>query len=92
MKQAIHIQNKFFDKKRREGIYEYNTVEMAEGKNPEMRERTPKFEDQLRYCVNCKGFLSNKYFSKHKCVNDYPVALKPQLLQKICVDKLDQDI
>lgn len=56
-----------------------------------MRERKPALEDQLRVCVECKGFYSNKYFFKHKCVTQKPQALKPKLLQKSAMDKMEAD-
>lgn len=89
-----HIQNKFFDGKRREGIYEYNLQLIGDGLDPEMRERKPVLEDQLRVCSDCKGFYSNKYFFKHKCViheDSAPQALKPRLLQNVMNDNMDND-
>ncbi|XP_061182956.1 uncharacterized protein LOC133191225 [Saccostrea echinata] len=88
-----HIQNNFFDKKRREGIYEYNVQLIGDGFDAEMRERKPVQQDQLRVCSDCKGFYSNKYFFKHKCSNNdsAPQALKPKLLAKTMDDKMDRD-
>jgi hypothetical protein len=95
MSKPAYIQNRFFDEKRREGIYEFNLQLIGDGQDPEMRERKPIKEDQLRVCSECKGYYSNKYFFKHQCVskNDCSkqLALKPKLLQKISTDKMDSD-
>ncbi|XP_053400040.1 uncharacterized protein LOC123557703 isoform X2 [Mercenaria mercenaria] len=86
-----HVQNAFFRLKRREGIYEHNLKNIAQGKELAMRERKPKNGDNLRVCLDCKGFYSSKSFYKHKCINKNPQALKPKLLQKISDEKMDTD-
>ena len=94
MCKPAYIQHKFFDEKRRAGMYEYNLQLIVNGFDAEMRERKPVQQDQLRVCSDCKGFYSNKYFFRHKCiVNDGSVAqaLKPKLLQKVTADKMDAD-
>lgn len=77
--------------KKKEGIFEFNLNLIADDKDPEMRERKPKHDDQLRICEECKGFFSNKYFFKHKCITETPKSLKPKLLQKTSTDKMDAD-
>lgn len=86
-----HLQNSFFDLKRREGIYEHNLKLFLEDKEPSMREQKLNFRDSLRVCTECKGFFSNRYFAKHKCKGESPEALKPKLMQKISDDKMDAD-
>lgn len=85
-------QNRFFDSKRREGIHEFNVQQIAKGMEPKMRERQPKNEDNLRVCVTCKGYFSNKYFFKHQCTSqEKPQPLKPLLLQKFSESKMETD-
>jgi chorismate mutase len=91
LKEPKSIQDIFFDKKRREGIYEFNVNLLAEGKEAKMRERKPKYEDQLRVCLDCNGYYSNRYFFKHKCVTEKPEALKPNLLKKTSQETIDND-
>ncbi|KAJ8316510.1 hypothetical protein KUTeg_005917 [Tegillarca granosa] len=69
-------QNQFFDKKRREGIYEFNLKEMSLDRDSAMRERQPKHKDEVRVCSDCRSFISSKYFSKHTCIAENPQALK----------------
>ena len=92
LKRPKSIQDIFFDKKRREGIYEFNVCLLAEGKEAKMRERKPKLEDQLRVCLDCNGYFGNRYFFKHQCVTEKPEALKPNLLRKISQEGIDKDI
>ena len=91
MGQPKHIQDKFFDDKRRRGIYTFNTRLMGTGNAPTMRERTPKEDDQLRYCAECLGFYSNRYFSKHTCNTSNPVPLKPDMLKETNTKKIKED-
>lgn len=74
-------QNQFFDKKRREGIYDFNLKEMSLDREPAMRERQPQHKDEVRVCSDCRSFISSKYFSKHTCIAEKPQALKPKLLK-----------
>ena len=81
MKKPQHIQNKFFDEKRREGMHDYNMEQLATSdcKNENlMRERKPKTEDSLRMCKGCKRFFSNRTFYKHRkdCNSDDVLPLK----------------
>lgn len=89
--QSTNRQNSFFDLKRKEGIYEYNLRLMTNDKEPSMRERQPKYRDRLRVCSACKTYVSNRYFFKHKCIDDKPDAFKPILLQKTAITKMDKD-
>ena len=61
------------------------------GKQPVMRERQPVYEDKLRTCSECEGYYSNKYFYKHKCLSKSPAAIKPTLLRKTNMTKIDSD-
>ncbi len=81
----------FFDKKRREGIYSFNKQLISQGNEAKMREKRPNYEDNLRVCLNCKGFYSNKHFTKHKCVTQKPEPLNPKLLQAPSDDTIDKD-
>ena len=80
------LQNKFFDDKRREGVYDYNLQLMSKQEDEDkisfMRERNPKYEDQVRMCSGCKSFLSNKSYYKHRqnCANLNAEAMNPKLL------------
>lgn len=88
------IRNRFFMDKIREGIYEYNVKQMGKGSDPQtyMRERKPKLTDKVRMCSNCKKFLSNKYFWKHKCAEpDGRTSVNPSLLQTRKVSNMDKD-
>ena len=85
------IQNAFFDNKRRERIYSYNINLISRDKKPEMRERFATGEDQLRVFFECKGFFSNRYFSKHRCSSERPEPFKPKHLQKLYNDKIESD-
>jgi len=76
LKQNKTVQHTFFDKKRKDGIYDFNLNKISQGKTPTMR------EDKLRVCQECKGYYGNKYFSKHKCIVDQPEPVKPILLGK----------
>ena len=87
----IELQNSFFESKRKEGIYEYNLRLVYEDKEPDMRERRPTIEDQLRVCTECKGFYSNKYFFKHKCRKGKSEPIKPKLLQKCKHANIEND-
>ena len=86
LKQPLHIQKQFFQKKRKEGIFLYNMNLIKNNKEPEMRERTSIPKDKLRVCTGCKGFYSHVHFYKHtrKCKSDVqlPQAMKPVLLKK----------
>lgn len=82
LRQPKGAQIQFFDKKRREGIYEFNLNALSTDSTNLMRERKPKLEDNVRVCSECKKFVSNKYFSKHTCVSQDKFPMKPQLLQK----------
>ena len=67
LKRPVQEQNKWFESKRIEGMYEYNLKyldSMDEAKF--MRERKTKSPDNVRMCGNCKRFFSNRTFYKHK--------------------------
>ncbi|KAJ8321148.1 hypothetical protein KUTeg_001273 [Tegillarca granosa] len=74
-------QNQCFDKKRREGIYEFNLKKMSLNKDPAMRERQPKHKDEVRVCSDCRSFILSKYFSKHTCIAENPQAQNPKLIK-----------
>lgn len=82
MLQQKEIQNQFFEQKRKEGIYEYNLTVLSRGSNELMRERKPKYEDQVRMCGGCNSFYSNRSFYKHRlsCCSSNPDPVKPVLL------------
>jgi hypothetical protein len=87
----VQEQNAFFDRKRREGIYEFNFVLMAENEQPTMREKKVKSkDDKLRVCSGCKSYLSSRYFFKHRCGSEKESALKPKLLQS-STTRMDRD-
>lgn len=88
LKQPGDVQNWFFDQKWKEGIYKYNFDLISQEKEPAMRERKPVYEDKLRTCSKC---YYNKYFHIHKCQSKSPAAIKPTLLQKTNVKKIDSD-
>ncbi|WAQ93515.1 hypothetical protein MAR_005986, partial [Mya arenaria] len=82
LKQTKSKQDQFFDTKRRKGIYEYNMKVLSTDNENLMRERKPKTEDHIRVCSECTSFVSNKYFSKHKCASLQNFPIKHQLLHK----------
>ena len=92
LRKPVQIQNKFFDDKRKEGIYQFNINLLANNQAPQMRERRPVQKDELRVCTECKGFFSNKYFFKHACKADtqLPQPVKPILLKKVD-SRMDSD-
>nr|XP_022287160.1 uncharacterized protein LOC111099929 isoform X5 [Crassostrea virginica] len=90
LKKDKATQNIFFDRKRKDGIYEFNVELISENKDPSMRERQANQKDQLRVCTSCKCFVSSRFFYKHKCIVPEPDPLKPALLQK-AKSKIDQD-
>lgn len=88
LKKPVQDQNKWFDKKRSEGMYLYNMSHLHIDDCKLMRERKPKKPDQLRMCLGCKRFFSNRTFYKHKekCAdNSEPV--KTQTLQPLNIHK-----
>lgn len=89
LKKPVQEQNKWFERKRIEGIYKYNTENIVNLTNEQMmRERKPKKKDEIRMCNECKCFVSNRTFYKHKrkCQgNGEPIkksAIKPFLSHK----------
>ena len=90
LKKDKATQNIFFDRKRKDGIYEFNVELISENKDPSMRERQANQKDQLRVCTSCKCFVSSRFFYKHKCIVPEPDPLKPALLQK-AKSKRDQN-
>ena len=86
LKQPLHIQKLFFQKKRKEGIFLYNMNLIENNKEPEMREKTSIRKDKLLVCTGCKGFYSHTNFHKHTgiCTSNVrlPQAMKPVLLKK----------
>ena len=55
-----------------------------------MLKRESRYEDQLRVCLDCYGFVCNKHFFKHKCSTAKPDPLKPRLL-KNSENNIDKD-
>lgn len=82
LKKSTVQQNIFFDRKRKDGIYEYNVLLISDIRDPLMRERQPNQKDQLHVCASCKSFVSSRFFYKHKCIVSQPDPVKPRLLQK----------
>ncbi|XP_060582162.1 uncharacterized protein LOC132738621 isoform X2 [Ruditapes philippinarum] len=74
------VKKEYFDQIRRDGIHEYNVKQMEKSLEPSMRERIPVKKDSLRLCEDCKGYYSNKYFFKHKCLALKPTPMKPSLM------------
>ncbi|XP_065932664.1 uncharacterized protein [Magallana gigas] len=66
LKKPVEEQNKWFEEKRHEGIYKYNMHHLDDNDTKLMRERKPKTPDELRMCLACKKFFSNRTFYKHK--------------------------
>ena len=64
---------------------------IAKAKEPEMRERKPVHSDKVRLCAECKGYYSNRYFYKHKCITKKPSAIKPALLKKANSNRMSND-
>ena len=85
LKRPVQEQNKWFKAKRIEGMYQYNITHLdSEDDTDLMRERKPKNPDNLRMCLQCKRFFSNRTFYKHreKCgLNSDPV--KTESLQPL---------
>lgn len=90
LKKSTMQQNIFFDRKRKDGIYEYNVLLISDNRDPLMRERQPNQKDQLRVCASCKSFVSSRFFYKHKCIVSQPDPVKPRLLQK-AKTRMDDD-
>ena len=90
LKQPTAIQQKFFELKRKEGIHEYNQDVITQDE-PLMRERKSKLADRVRVCVHCNCYFSSIYFSKHKCLENKPYALKPSLLQNLKSSIIEKD-
>lgn len=90
LKKSTVQQNIFFDRKRKDGIYEYNVLLISDNRDPLMRERQPNQKDQLRVCASCKSFVSSRFFYKHKCIVSQPDPVKPRLLQK-AKTRMDDD-
>ena len=84
----------FIDKKRREGIYQFNLIKMKEtafsksSENSLMRERRLKLSDRVNMCLGCNKFLSSLNFRKHKCT-----VLNAGLanLNFVCSDRVHKD-
>ncbi|KAL3870919.1 hypothetical protein ACJMK2_038947 [Sinanodonta woodiana] len=89
------LQNKFFEDKRREGMYQFNIKFMTKPEMNEtdkmqfMRERKPKYENGLRMYSGCKSFLSSRSFYKHKqaCIIVTADAMKPKLFSSTLYHK-----
>jgi hypothetical protein len=80
-----------FGQLRKEGIHKFNTKLMCKNEEPTMRERRPLIEDSLRFCIECKGYFSNKYFFRHKCVVIKPSPLKPKLVLSTTMQQIKKD-
>ncbi|XP_053389498.1 uncharacterized protein LOC123565665 [Mercenaria mercenaria] len=84
------VQNRFFEKKRIEGIFKYNTEQLAkqEDEHTLLRERKPKNEDSVRMCSGCHRFFSNRTFYRHKlaCNENFPEAIKTETIGVIHPD------
>ncbi len=48
--------------------------------NKFMRERQPKFEDELHMCTGWNCFLSNRTYCKHECSSIHADAMAPFLM------------
>lgn len=70
LKKDKNEQNKFFEKKRIDGIYEYNSKILKETpkKDTLLRERNSKTADnsRLRMCSRCKKFVDSKWYYHHR--------------------------
>ncbi|XP_061187725.1 uncharacterized protein LOC133195795 isoform X2 [Saccostrea echinata] len=66
LQQPVETQNKWFNQKRIEGIYQYNLKHLNLGDDKLMRERRPQKPDSLRMCNECKRFYSHRTFFRHK--------------------------
>lgn len=66
LKKPVEEQNKWFEEKRHEGIYKYNMHHLDDNDTKLMRERKPKTPDELRMCLACKKFFSNRTFYNTK--------------------------
>ncbi|XP_062616565.1 uncharacterized protein LOC134278261 [Saccostrea cucullata] len=66
LQQPLETQNKWFDQKRIEGIYQYNLKHYKLEDGQLMRERRSKGQNSLRMCSKCRRFYSHKTFYKHK--------------------------
>lgn len=84
-------ENGLFDQIRKEGIHKFNMKLMANATEPTMRERIPAKEDSVRLCSECKGYFSNKYFFKHKCLISRPSPLKPQFMLSVTMHQIKAD-
>lgn len=87
------MQNKFFEEKRIEGMYEYNMANL-EDSNKIMRERKPKTEDKVRLCGKCRKFFSNRTFYRHKSIctgisSECSEPLKLELIKPNCMEFLE---
>ncbi|XP_062576294.1 uncharacterized protein LOC134238193 isoform X2 [Saccostrea cucullata] len=84
LKKPLKEQNIWFEKKRHEGMYKYNIQHLNENDAKLMRERKPKTPDELRMCLECKKFFSNRTFYKHKdvCKSD-AMPVKTQTLRPL---------
>ena len=84
----------FIDKKRREGIYQFNLIKMKEtafsksSENSLMRERRPKLSDRVKMCSGCNKFLSSLNFRKHECT---VLNAGPANLNFVCSDRVHKD-
>ena len=66
MTEPVQEFNKWVDRKRAEGMYEYNLAHLDQDIETLMRERKPKKKDHMRMRSECKRFYSNRTFYKHK--------------------------
>ena len=58
--------NTWVDRKRADGMYEYNLAHLDQAIETLMRVRKPKTKDHMRMCSECKRFYSYRTFYKHK--------------------------
>lgn len=79
-------QKSVYNDLRHRGMYEYNLQFMkgqtlkTEDKAKFMRERQPKFLDEVRMCTGCNRFLSNRTYYKHACASPNAEAMAPFLM------------